>query len=82
MRDFEQEPNENFGTPNEEVPNDTPQTEPQKPNEENDSVKKENAGAYKAPETNYGYSVPSSGKPPKKGASASLLVAFCLSPSV
>ena len=78
MRDFEQEPNENFGTPNDGLPNDTPQTEPREPNEENDSVKKENAGEYKTSETNYGYSAPNSGKPPKKGASASLLVAFCL----
>lgn len=78
MRDFEQEPNENFGAPNEKLPNDPPQTEPQKLNEEDDSVKRENAGEYKAPETNYGYSAQSNGKPPKKGASASLLVAFCL----
>jgi len=78
MKDFEQDPNESFGTQNDGLPNDPPQTEPMSLNEPDDSVKKQNEGDYKAPETNYGYSAQSKGKPPKKGASASLLVAFCL----
>ena len=56
MKDFEQDPNESFGTQNDGLPNDPPQTEPMSLNEPDDSVKKQNEGDYKAPETNYGYS--------------------------
>ena len=78
MRDFEQEPNENLdGKDN--------QTESPAPNEAEDSSKEENGGVNRSDEPNYGYfrQNPSdfgsnNRKPPKKGASASLLVAFCL----
>ena len=78
MKDFEQDPNESLGMQDDGLPNDAPQTEPTGTDNTNDSEKKQNAGEYQAPATNYGYSAQNSGKPPKKGASASLLVAFCL----
>ena len=78
MRDFEQEPNENLdGKDN--------QTESSVPNEMEDSSKEENEGINRSDESDYGYFRQNSSdfgsnerKPPKKGVSTSLLVAFCL----
>ena len=78
MRDFEQEPNENLDGKDD-------QTESSVPNELDDSSKEENEGSNRSDEPEYGQlrQNPSdfgsdNRKPPKKGASTSLLVAFCL----
>ena len=77
MRDFEQERNENFGI-------DDNQTELPKPNESEDfREQKEEANGTSEPDYGYLRQNPSDfdsndRKPPKKSASTSLLVAFCL----
>lgn len=86
MRDFEQEPNGNFGGPEDELPKDLSQTGEPESKEEDGFPKTQNEEEPTNPEKDYGYSVyqnqgnlgSQNGKPPKKGASASLLVAFCL----
>ena len=77
MRDFEQEPNENFGI-------DDNQTELPKPNETED-FQEQKEESNRTSDPNYGYLRQNQSdfgsndsKPPKKSASASLLVAFCL----
>ena len=74
MRDFEQDPNENFDSHDNELPKEPPQTElPEREVPQNQEINTEDS--ERQTRANVG---PSDGKPPKKGASASLLVAFCL----
>ncbi len=86
MRDFEQDPNENFSGPEDELPKDPSQTESSELKENDDFTETQKEDEPQNPEGDYGYSIyqnqenlGSNGrKTPKKGASASLLVAFCL----
>ena len=86
MRDFEQDPNEFFGGSEDELPKDLSQTEPFESKESDDFTETKKDEEPKEQIRDNGYSVyhnqgnfgSNGGKPPKKGASASLLVAFCL----
>ena len=83
MRDFEQEPNENFGGPEDELPKEPSQAEPSEPQPADSVQETKSEEEQKAPETypvyqNHTDFGTNGNKPPKKGASASLLVAFCL----
>ena len=86
MRDFEQDPNEFFSGSEDELPKDPSQTEPFESQESDDFTETKKDEEPKEQRRDDGYSVyhnqgnfgSNGGKSPKKGASASLLVAFCL----
>ena len=86
MKDFEQDPNELFNGQQDEPPKASSQTESSEQEETEEIQIKQNDEEPIASDRNYGYSVygnqgnygSNGGKSPKKGASTSLLVAFCL----
>ena len=86
MKDFEQDPNELFNGQQEEPQKASSQAEDSEQEESEEIQIKTNNEEPRESDRNYGYSVyqnqgnygSNSGKSPKKGASTSLLVAFCL----
>ncbi|MBQ3489363.1 MAG: trypsin-like peptidase domain-containing protein [Clostridia bacterium] len=82
MRDFEQDPNENFDSHNDglpETPSQTDQSKGEAFEPQNEGTTNISESNYEHPEqTNHADFNQTGGKPPKKGASSSLLVAFCL----
>ena len=86
MRDFEQDPNEFFSGSEDELPKDPSQTEPFESKESDDFTETKKDEEPKEQRRDDGYSVyhnqgnfgSNGGKSPKKGASTSLLVTFCL----
>ena len=86
MKDFEQDSNELFNGQQEEPQKASSQAEDSEQEESEEIQIKQNNEEPRESDRNYGYSVyqnqgnygSNSGKSPKKGASTSLLVAFCL----